>query len=390
MLAVSISVPKAESTINAAVADHVPVAELIPHLVAQETELRPGQHWVLSRTMEAIRPEHSLAQAGVCPGELLTLDIAAVPQPEAQAVDELTGATGTNIAPWIAAVIAALFSMQASPLFHPLEHHGMEQLGLSADGSAPDVQSLVLVIVTALAALGAAAGSLFDRRFSYIAAILGFGLGLHVNVLCGCVCAALMVWRPGPARVFTVTVALFAAVDFFPGATVLLALLGLTYSGQISIGVAQIKLPRVPATGMFQEPVHSSTGSVVSIHSTLVVALCTVILACIYQLIPWNSDPSWWLIALAICTALVGLSSRGARPVHATAVVVMSALIGLWLAIHVPLGVVFLAVIAVPAVTVRSPMAGRIIDGLESLSFAAAIPLALHATGLFELIRGIG
>lgn len=390
MLAVSISVPRAESTINAAVADHVPVAELIPHLVQQEAELKPGEHWVLSRSISAIRPEHSLSEAGVRPGELLTLDIAMVPQPEAEAVDQLTGKIGSNHAAWFAACIAALFSLQSAPLFHPLAHHGRHQLGLAAGASAMDYQALLLLAVTGIAALCAAAGSLFDRRYTYIAALLGFGLGLHINVLCACACAALMVWRPGPARVFTLVVTVFAAINFFPGLTLVLALLTLTFSGQIAIGIAQIKLPRVPATGLFQEPVHASSGNVITIHSTVVIALCSVIFASIYQLIPWGSRPSVWIIALAVCTAMIGLSSRGARPVHATAVVVLSAVILVWLAIHVSFGALVFALLVLPAIHVRSPLAGRIIDGLESLSFACAIPLALHSTGIFELIRGIG
>lgn len=390
MLAVSISVPQSGATINAAIADHVPVAELIPHLVAQECDMQPGQHWVLSRSMNAIRPEHTLKDAEVRPGELLTLDVLTAPQPHTEAVDQLTGPVGPNPAPWVAAGIVSLFSIRAEPLFHPLAHHTGEQLGLATANTPLNLTTIALLLLTALAAVCAAAGSLVDKRYTYVAALLGFGLGLNINVLCACVCAALLVWRPGPARVVTITAAIFASLNVVPGLTLLLALITLTFSGQIAIAVARIKLPRVPATGLFQEPVPSSSGNVIQIHSALVVALCTVIVACIYQLIPWGSSPSWWLVALALTTAMAGLSARGARPIHAVAVVTMAALILLWVAIHVNFGAVILLVLLAPAITVRSPMAGRLIDVLESASFALAIPLALHSTGLFEWIRGIG
>lgn len=388
MLAVSISVPAHERTIHVAVADHVPVAELIPHLVEQEAEVAVGQHWVLSRSVETIRPEHSLADAGVRPGELLTLDVAKVPQPKAEAVDELSGPIGSNPAVWIGAGIAAVFTWQSSPLFHPLDHHELDSFGLG--GTNGGGESLLLVLLTLMAALGSAAGSLFDKRYSYLAAILGFGLGLHVNVLCACACAALMVWCRGPARVFTVTLAIFAAINVLPGLTLLLALVALTYSGQISIAVARINLPKVPATGLFQEPVKSSSGSVIDVHSTLVLALCTVIAASYYQLVPWGSSPNWWIVALGVVIALTSVSARGARPIHACAVVTLGALVSLWLALHVSVGAIVLVFLAIPAITVRSPMAGRVVDAIEGLSFAAAIPLALHSTGLFDLIRGIG
>lgn len=390
MLAISISIPLKNTTMNAAVADHVPVAELIPHLVEQEAELEPGQHWHLSRTVGVIRPEHTLIEAGVRPGELLTLDLAKVSAPEPEAIEELSGPVGPNPGLWIAAAVVAIFSLRAAPVFHPLDHHGWSQWGVVSATGAIDTSVVLSLALTALTAFAAAAGSLYDKRYCYVAALLGFGLGLNINVLCACVAAAMLVWRPSPARIVAITLSIFAAINVLPGLTLALALVALAYAGQIAVGVARIALPRVPATGMFHEPTTTRAGSVVAAHSALVVSLCVVILASIYQLIPFSSQPSNWLIALALVVALCGVSSRGTRPIHATSVVTTSAIIVLWLAWHTPLGIMALALVALPAIRISTPMIGRVIDILEALAFTAAIPLALHTTGVFELIRGIG
>lgn len=390
MLAISIAIPTKNATINVAVADHVPVAELIPHLVEQEAELHPGQHWHLSRTIGVIRPEHSLAEAGVRPGELLTLDLAQVAAPAPEAIEELTGPVGANPALWVAAGIGALISIRSVPLFHPLDYHSWDRIGLLSASGQVDVSVLLTLVVTALGAFATAAGSLFDKRYCYIAALLGFGLGLHINVLCACVAASMLVWRPGPARIVTFTLSVFSAINVFPGLTLIFALITLAYAGQIAVVIARISLPRVPATGLFHEPSTARAGNVVSAHSSLIIAVCTVILACMYQLIPAGSEPSTWVVALAIVVALCGVSARGTRPIHATAVVSMSAAILVWLAWHTPLAIIALALVALPAIRVQSPMVGRLIDVVEALAFTAAIPLALHTTGIFELIRGIG
>ena len=49
-----------------------------------------------------------------------------------------------------------------------------------------------------------------------------------------------------------------------------------------------------------------------------------------------------------------------------------------------------LVLVGLPALRVQSPMLGRAIDMVEAISFCLAIPLALHTTGLFDAIRGIG
>lgn len=390
MLAISISVPSAGTTINAAIADHVPVAELIPHLVEQEATLQPGQHWVLTRSLGPIRPEHSLIDAGVRPGECLTLDLAAVPAPEPEAIEELAGPIPGNPGAWIMAGIAALLSWRSVPLFGPTESHGAAAWGIATEHSMSDPTTLVTSVITLLVALAAAAGSLYDRKYTYVAAILGFGLGLNVNVLCACVCAALLVWRPGPARIATIALSIFAAINIHPGLTLILALIALAYAGQLSVGIAGVKLPRVPATGLFHEPSTTRAGAIVQVHSTLVISFCVVILACFYQLIPWGFEPTAWLIALTLVVASCGASARGTRPAHAVAVLTTSALLVVWLALHVPWGIAGLVLVGIPAIRINSPMMGRVVDVCEALAFTAAIPLALHTTEIFSIIRGIG
>ena len=386
MLALSISVPSQGTTINAAIADHVPVAELIPHLVTPE----PGQHWVLGRAVGRIRPEHTLAEAGVRPGELLTLDIATPPAPPAEAVEELSGDVGTSPAVWVMAVVAAMFAIQASPLWHPLAFHGAEQFGVGTERTPGSASTMISVAVAAVAGFLAAGASLRDKRFTAVAAILGFGVGLNVNVLVACVAATLLVWRPGAVRIISLTCLALAAINFWPGLTLIIAAMGLAYAGQLAILIARVRLPRVPATGVFQQPVETKAGNVIEVHSALVVGLCIGIAACVGQLAPWKSAPDKWTCALLVMVVVIGISSRGTRPVHATAVTALSACTALWLAWLVPWGFVVLVLVGIPAWKVNSPMIGRVIDWVETFAFAAMVPLALHTTGLFNTIRQLG
>lgn len=386
MLALSISVPSQGTTINAAIADHVPVAELIPHLVTPE----PGQHWVLGRAVGRIRPEHTLAEAGVRPGELLTLDIATPPAPPAEAVEELSGDVGTSPAVWVMAIVASLFAIQATPLWHPLDFHGAEQFGVGTGVSPRDASVMVTIAVAAVAGFLAAGASLRDKRYTAVAAILGFGVGLNVNVLVACVLAAMLVWRSGPVRIISLTCLFLAAINFWPGLTLIVAAMGLAYAGQLAILIAHIRLPRVPATGVFQQPVETRAGNVIEVHSALVVGLCIGIAACVVQLAPWHGTPDKWTSALLTLIAIIGISSRGTRPVHATAVTALSACTALWLAWLVPWGFLVLLLVAIPAWKVNSPMIGRVIDWVETLAFAAMVPLALHTTGVFNAIRQMG
>lgn len=383
VLALSISVPAKGTTINAAIADHVPVAELIPHLV----DAKPGEHWTLHRAVGQVQPQHTLAEAGVRPGESLTLQTATIPAPPAEAVEELSGPIPTSPAAWIAAAIIALFGLQTAPAWHPLGNQLIGPGGVTNLGTTADIATLV---ATAVAALAAAATSLHHRNFSYLAAILGFGLGLHVNVLCACFVAALLVWRSGPARIVSITWVVFAAVNLWPGLTLLLAMFALAYSGQIAIGLAGIKLPKVPATGVFTKPTPTHAGQVVEVHSALVVGIVVVLGACVYQLTPWGQPLNIWQMALLLMVAVLGVSARSTRPVHSVALAVLSAATLLWLALHTHWGAVCLVLVALPAVRINSPMLGRIIDMVEAFAFCVAIPLALQTTGLFAAIRGIG
>lgn len=392
MLAISVSVPSENRKINAAIADHVPVAELIPHLIQPE----PGQHWVLYRAVGQIRPEHSLAQAGVLPGEQLTLDVARVPEPPQDAVDELTDEVGPNDSAWIAAGITAVFATlvvnRAPWEWHPLSRVDLGALwgGSVWTAHAGFPQPWLVLAATAVASLLLAAGSLYDRRFAFLSSAVGFGVGLHINVLCGCVAGALLAWRSGTARLFWVVTALAAAVNVMPGFTLVLALTGYVYAGQIAVAVAGVKIPKVPATGLFSEPTLSRTGSVREVHAALVVALCVVITCCLVQILPWGEQASWPVAVLFLAIAGIGLSSRGTRPVHAVAAVTLAAGAVLWLAASSPLAVVGLVVLALPAVKVSSPLLGRVLDAVEAVAFCAAVPLALYTTGIFEFIRGLG
>lgn len=386
MLALSISVPSQGTTIKAAIADHVPVAELIPHLVTPE----PGQHWVLGRAVGRIRPEHTLAEAGVRPGEVLTLDIASTPAPPAEAVEELSGDVGDSPAVWVMAIVGALFALRATPLWHPLEFHGAQQVGVGNEGSPSDVTAIIAIVAALVAGFAAAGASLRDSRFTAVAAIVGFGIGLNVNVAVGCALACVLVWRSGPVRIVCLTCLMLSLINFWPGFTLIIAAMGLAYAGQLAILIARIRLPRVPATGMFHQPVHTAAGNVIEAHSALVVGLCIGIAASVVQLAPWNSTPNKWTCALLVTVVIIGVSSRGTRPVHATAVTTLAALTALWLALLVPWGVLVFALIGIPAWKVNSPMVGRIIDWVETLAFAVMVPLALHTTGLFNTIRHLG
>lgn len=378
VIAISIHVPRRGNTVNAAIADHVPVAELIPHLVE---DLSPGEHWVFRRAVGDIRPEHSLSEAGVLPGEILTLDVATAPAPPESAIEELSGPVAESPAAWVVAALASLISWHAAPLWSPIDFH---------DPRLWSAWEVAAVLASALVALGLAAASVRDARWSYIAPIVAFGAGLNVNVAAACACAVLVVWRPGPPRIVTATLLAGALINSTPSLTLLIALIALTYSGQVAIGIARVQLPRVPATGIFSPPVHSSAGTAVQTHSALVVGLCVVIAACVVQIAPWGVELSGWTIALLVALGLMGASARGTRPVHATAVASLAGFIGLWLAVHHPAGIALLALTALPAVKISSPMIGRVIYWVEMLAFAAAVPLAIHATGVFEAMRGIG
>src|SRR5699024_12409595 len=102
------------------------------------------------------------------------------------------------------------------------------------------------------AAVAVAALSLFDRRFVPVAAALGFAAGLNVNVLVGCVVAALLVWRPGPVRVGTIAAAGLAAINFWPPITALAAGVLLFYCGEVALAIAKVVISRVPAAVLFR------------------------------------------------------------------------------------------------------------------------------------------
>lgn len=343
------------------------------------------------RAVGQIRPEHSLAQAGVLPGEQLTLDVAQVPEPPKDAVDELTGEVGSNNAAWVAAAIGAVFSTlvvnRVPWLWHPLERVDLASLWAGQEGFP---QPWLVLAATAVVALLLAAGSLYDRRFAYLASAVAFGVGLHINVLCGCVAAALLAWRERSALLMWVVAALAAAVNFMPGFTLVLALLSYVYAGQIAVALAGVKIPKVPATGLFSAPTLSRAGAVREVHAALVVALCVVIACCLIQILPWGSQASWPVAGLFLAIAGIGLSGRGTRPIHAIASVTLAAGAVLWLASSSPLAVVGLVVLGLPAIRINSPLVGRVLDALEAVAFCAAIPLALHTTGIFEVIRGLG
>ncbi len=401
MLAVSISVPSKGKIINAAVADHVPVAELIPHLVDPE----PGELWELQRAIGVVAPEHSLAEAGIRPGEAMTLACrrpAEPPAPPVEAGEELAGDVGTNWAAWIIAGLVALLGFRSAPVWHPLEHHGPEHWGFGAEGV--DLAVLIPLIVTMLAALSMAALGLYDHRFLPLAAALGFAVGMNVNVLCGVVAALLLVWRPGVVRIGLLATALLAAVNFYPSITAVTALVLLTYSGQLALGITKVVVPRVPAAGIFHDPappvVASAARDAIKVHSALVAAACAWLVASVMQLVPgwprvlgWpgaSSTPDVWTIALMLCLALAAVSARSTRPFHANCLAVTTGVIVVWLGSHVSWGIIALVLLGLPLVRVNSPQLGRAIDTIEAIAFCVAVPLALHATGLFNWIRGLG
>lgn len=416
MIAVSITVrPHSDDarTVEATIADTVPVAELIPHLV----DAAPGEVWRLSGPLGVLRPEHSLAEGAVRPGERLTLDKDSLPPPPIDDVGRLSTPVAVSPAVWVAALItAAVCAVSWAPVWdvgeqvhwHPLEISNTARGLLEGTDSAGSLPVLAALL---LATLAAAAGSLADRRYVSVAAVLGFGLGLQVNILTACVLSALAVWRGGVIRTVTVGLSLAAAVNVAPGLTTLLAVVSLTFSGQLAVGLAGITLPRIPATGLFTAtsagtPTNpdgaASTGSTeatraLRLHPAIVVTCCIIILAGAVQLLPpgYEPSPGWplgWTEAALLTVAAVGLSARATRPVHAVTVTLTATLLVLWVALHLPPPWMLLALIptALPAVRVTSPLAGRVLDILETLAFTTCVPLLITTTGVFEAVRGIG
>ena len=417
MIAVSITVigRGPDRTVEATVADTVPVAELIPHLVTAE----PGDLWRLSGPVGVLRPERSLAESEVRPGERLTLQRAGLPAPPVDDVGRLSEDVPPSPAAWVAACLAAVVSwflpagaMEQLPelVWHPLGVSATAQTVL--DGAVgeftvpavPGVPVVVLLIWAAqlVATFAAAAASLTDARYVPVAALLGFGVGLQVSVVAACLFAALAVWRPGPERVVSVGLLIAAVLNVVPGVTMLLGLAALTFSGQLALGLAGVRLPRIPATGLF-DALESSpdsrpdTGATAararSLHPALVVTCCVVLLAGTVQLLPaGESDVPVWTIAALLVVALTGLSARACRPVHSVVVTVTATLLLTWVALHLPgaWSLLALAPAALPAVRVTSPLAGRVLDITETIAFAVAIPLLIATTGIFDLVRGIG
>lgn len=409
MIAVSITVEEGR-TVEATVADTVPVAELVPHLV----EARPGELWRLSGPLGVLAPENSLAESAVRPGDRLALSRTGLPAPPVDEVGRLSGPVGSSPAVWVAALVAAvagvLFLSPAgvTPVWHPLDVSPTAQALL--DGTAP-MPVIVTLVVMVLATLAAAAGSLADARAVPLAAVLGFGTGLQVSVAAACLCSALAVWRGGPVRTVTVGLSVAAVVNVVPGLTVLAALTVLTFSGQIAVGLAGIPLPRIPATGLFAAADSSGTGAGAKaeakagagtgtaekarqLHPAIVVACCTVLLAGAVQLLPPGDtgDVPWWTTAALLAVAATGLSARACRPVHAVTVTVTATLLLLWVTLHLPFPWTLLALlpVALPAVRISSPLAGRVLDVVETVAFTAAVPLLIATTGVFDLVRGIG
>ena len=418
MIAVSITVrPGGDDarTVEATVADTVPVAELIPHLV----DAAPGVVWRLYGPLGVLRPEHSLADSDVRPGERLTLDRDSLPPPPVDDVGHLSTPVAASPAVWVAALAAAAVCAVAwAPVWGPGERMRWHPLDISDTargllaGDDP-AGALPVVAVLLLATLAAAAGSLADRRYVSVAAVLGFGLGLQVNVLAACVIAALAVWRGGVVRTVTVGLSLAAAVNAAPGLTTLSAVVALTFAGQLAVGLAGIRLPRIPATGLFtgrRGSADVSTGDdpsgadgatpgavaaarAVRLHSAVVVTCCVIILAGAVQLVPPGVGAgTGWESGALLAVATSGLSARATRPVHAVAVTLTSTALVLWVALHLPLPWMLLALapVALPAVRVTSPLAGRVLDILETLAFTACVPLLIATTGIFGVVRGIG
>lgn len=392
--------------VDATVSDSVPVAELLPHLV----DAVPGEHWQLSSPGGILRPEHCLREAGIRPGERLTLRCATVPAPPTDTVGRLSQELPWNPGAWIAATLVALATVILPPFsaltygplaWHPLEITDRARGVLDGAGDPGGVTATVCTAGVLVAALGLAAGSLHERRLVVLAAVLAFSAGVQVNVLTGCVLAAGAVWRPGPERVVTVVLALAAAANFWPGVTALAGMVGLTFAGQTALGIAGVSLPRIPATGLFaaardgDAPADADDTTVdraLRAHTALVVAWCAVVAAGVVQLITPGSTPGWATVAGCLAVAVSGLSARGVRPGHSVAVTVTSVSVAVWTLVHCAGAWPVLAVLPVllPLVKVSSPLAGRLIDILETVAFTVAVPLLLATTGVFDLVRGIG
>lgn len=294
-------------------------------------------------------------------------------------------------------------------MWHPLDISDRARSVLDGAGDPAGAAALLCTVLTLVLAVGAAAASLHEKRFTSLAALLAFSAGVQVNVLTGCVLAACAVWRPGPERVVTVVLAVASAVNFWPGLTVLAGMTGLVIAGQTALGVAGVPLPRIPATGLFaaadrlrRQDTRSAEERAIdedaavdrarSVHAALVIACCVVIVAGVVQLIPPGSAPGWITVAACLTVSVTGLSARGCRPVHAVTVTVTAVTVAVWTLVHCasPWPAVALLPVILPAVKITSPLAGRVIDIVETVAFAVAVPLLIATTGIFDLVRGIG
>jgi len=275
----------------------------------------------------------------------------------------------------------------------------LEGTGDPGGVTASACSALAVILAVAAAALG-----LREPRFMTVAAILGFGVGLQINVTVGCVVAALCVWRPGPTRVFTIVVAIFSLIAQWPGVEVLCGVLGLVVAGQAALGISGVPLPRIPATGLFmandvgEDGSDSSPGDTQAaprallIHGALITACCAAVVTGVFRLIPPGSSPDGMTLAACLTVGVIGLSARGCRPFHAICVTTAATGVLVWSLEHGPGLVPLTAVLPMflPAITLRSPLAGRVVDIAETIAFAATVPLLIATTGIFELIRGIG
>src|SRR5699024_2273525 len=142
---------------------------------------------------------------------------------------------------------------------------------------------------------------------------------------------------------------------------------------------------------VFRDPVANEAGPVVQVHSALVAAACAWLFASVVQLVPWGGPaPSVWTVLLVVALVVAALSARGTRTFHANALAVMAGCSIVWRGHRAPLGVLALVRVLLPLVRSSSPRGGRIVVALEAVAFCAAVPLALHGAGVFDLIRGLG
>ncbi|WP_458686190.1 type VII secretion integral membrane protein EccD [Nocardia tengchongensis] len=454
--------------VDMAIPVDVPVALIIPSLVdmvdqhnrANDFDLDgepvEPQEWVLARIGQApFSNSLSLAEQGVRDGELLMLESAerSAPAPLFDDImynvaiadaDHFRGwsprtARRTGSVPAVAGMLTGCFGLLATPD------------ALPSWVCATVATAVTLLLVTAGTVLariyrdpasalllgGCALPTAFTAGALFVPSHYGWANGLLGAVLAGA--TALLAWRAsgvGPGlfigaatlAVFAIPAALVGLFTELPvraigGGVAALGLAGLSLAPRLSILLARLPLPPVPAPGTPIDPTeddpddHRALPTLEALQAKseqardylggLVVATTLVVVTGgVASVDPAAGRPFWPGFALAlVCAAVLLFRSRtyaGAEQavvlIAGGAAIVLLMLIGAALTHRQPLAVFGVALLLFAAALVlgflvprrrATPPVRRAVELLEYGFVAAVAPLAFWVTGLYALVRGL-